>query len=125
MAHFRAEDICIGRSLETQANQKRERQYYENIISSNLRRDSVSRLRSSANQQQLVNDELKPVGKLDDDRYGQRQHDVLNYEQFGNGDRLYARSGDHSRSRNRKAGALRYWRQGASARAGRQSPRRY
>jgi hypothetical protein len=69
----------MGRSLETQAKPKQERQYYENIIRSNLRRDSVGRLRPNANQHQLVNGNFKAVDKLDDDRCEQHHRDVINY----------------------------------------------
>ena len=70
---------ATGRSLETQAKPKQERQYDENIIRSNLRRDSVGRLRSNAKQYQLVVDKFKPIDQLDDDRHEQHRHDVLNH----------------------------------------------
>src|SRR2546423_11023152 len=84
------------------ANTQTEREYYETIIGSHLRRDPHRYLRSSTNRHHLVTDNFKSGDNFDD------QH-RFNYQQFGNCDRLYAWGGDYYRSGHGQAGAIRSW----------------
>src|SRR2546421_4961034 len=75
-----------------------------------LRRDPDRRLRSSTNRHHLVTYNFKPGDKFDDESSDNFDDEYrLKQEQFGNCDRLYARSGDHDRPGHGQAGALRYW----------------
>src|SRR5207253_3791644 len=105
------------RKPQAKRNQS-ERKYYETIIGSHLRHDPYRRLRSSANKHYLVNDNVKPGDDLNDEHW-------FNYQQCGNRDRLYARSGDHYRPGHGKAGPLCYWSKGPSAWARRESDRQH
>src|SRR2546423_15512075 len=105
-SHGKSGDYWRAQAKQTQS----EREYYETIIGSHLRRNADRRLRSSTNRHHLVTDNFKPGHKFDDESSDNFDDEYrLKQEQFGNCDRLYARSGDHYRPRYGKAGALRYW----------------
>jgi hypothetical protein len=66
LALITLQETIGNRALTRDAGKQKqsEREYYEKVIGSHLRRDVRRRLRSSPNQHHVVNDEFKPVDKL-------------------------------------------------------------
>ena len=68
-------------------NTQTEREYYETVIGSHLRRNADRRLRSSTNRHDLVNDNFKPGNNFDDEPSHNFDDEYrLKHEQFRNRD---------------------------------------